>query len=280
MIVTLKDILPQAQKKKYAVPAFNTFNLEVTQGILKAAEIERSPVIISVSEKSLAYAGTQPIYEIIYRLAEKSEFPVVIHLDHGKSLELINEIIEIGFSSVMYDGSKLPFAENIANTKEVANLAHDNNISVEGELGTIGGQEDDHSAKIVIYTNPQDVAEFVDRTSVDALAVALGTAHGLPVKNEHLDFELLREIQHHTHVPLVLHGASNLDAKILAQAAKNGITKVNIDTQLRQAFTRGVRQRLTDKKLFDPRQYLSDGRLEVKKEAAKIINILGSNNRI
>lgn len=280
MIVTLKDILPQAQKRKYAIAAFNTFNLEVTQGILQAAAVERSPVIISVSEKSITYAGLDPIYEIIYSLAEKSDLPVVIHLDHGQSLELIKTTLEIGFSSVMYDGSKQPFAENVHHTNKVVAIAHDYSASVEGELGTIGGQEDAHSVKTVIYTNPQDVAEFVDRTSIDALAVALGTAHGLPVKNEHIDFDLLREIQHHTHVPLVLHGASNLDAKILAKAAKNGITKVNIDTQLRQAFTRGVRQRLTDKKLFDPREYLSDGRLEVKKEAAKIINILGSNNRI
>ncbi|KKQ90555.1 MAG: Fructose-bisphosphate aldolase [Berkelbacteria bacterium GW2011_GWA2_38_9] len=279
MIVSLNDILPIAQKKKYAIPAFNTFNLEVTQGILAAAEIEKSPVIISVSEKSIEYAGLLTIYQIIFSLASKSKIPVVIHLDHGKLIELVQQVIDQGFSSVMYDGSKLEFSENIKNTAKVVNLAHRSDISVEGELGTIGGQEDKTSSRNIIYANPKDVLEFVDSTNVDALAVALGTSHGLPVRREHVDFDLLQAIRQICPIPLVLHGASNLSPKILTKAAKNGISKVNIDTELRQGFTKGVREILDDKKLYDPRAYLSEGRLEIKKIAARIINILGSNNK-
>lgn len=278
MIVSLNDILPTAQKKKYAVPAFNTFNLEVTQAIIGAAEIEKSPVIISVSEKSIEYAGLIPIYEIIISLADKSKIPVVIHLDHGKSLKIIEQAIEVGFTSVMYDSSKLEFETNMDNTWTIVRQAHKSDISVEAELGTIGGQEDKQSSKNIIYTNPKDVLEFVDRTNIDALAVALGTSHGLPVKHEHVDFDLLEKIRQICPIPLVLHGASNLSPQILSRAAKNGISKVNIDTELRQSFTKGVREILHDKKIYDPRTYLSEGRVEIKKTACKIINILGSNH--
>lgn len=280
MLISLNDCLPQAKAKKYAIPAFNTYNLEVSQGIIQAAQIENSPVIIGVSESSIKYGGIKQIYEIIVSLSEDAKVPVVLHLDHATHLDVASRAIEVGFSSVMIDGSKLPFSDNVKLTKTVVKLAHDNQVSVEAELGTIGGQEDNLKSKQIIYTDPNQVIEFIDQTDVDALAIAVGTSHGLPVPKEHVDFKLLENITSKTNVPLVLHGASNLNHQTLSKAAQNGISKVNIDTQLRQAFTSGVREILRHEEIYDPREYLSQGRQNVKEEARKIIRYLGSDNKL
>lgn len=279
MLVTLSEVLPKAKKAGYAVPAFNSYNLEVSQAIIEASEIERSPVIIAVSETAIKYAGLKMIYEIVSLLDEGSRIPRVLHLDHGKNLETIKKALDGGFTSVMFDGSSLAYQENLTITQEVVRLARKYNASVEAELGMIGGQEDKTKSAKIIYTDPTLAVDFVAQSGIDALAVALGTSHGLLVKDEHINYDLLEKISSQIAIPLVLHGASNLHYRIVKRAVAGGIAKINIDTELRQAFSAAVREKLKDKKLYDPRLFLAEGRLAVQKTAQNIIKRFGAENK-
>lgn len=284
MLVTLKDVLSKARRGRYAVGAFNVNNLEAIQAVIEAAEAEKSPVIISTSEGALDYAGLDELGHLVHLAAHRTAVPVVFHLDHGKDLQLVEEVIERGYhSSIMYDGSALPYKENLANSRHLTKLAHKKGISVEVELGAIAGIEDFVSvaAKDAHLTDPQQAKEFARLTDCDALAVAVGTSHGAYKYkgSSKLDFQRLKEIEAQTKMPLVLHGASGVPASIKRQCLKYGckiakakgvsdanirkavslgIAKVNIDTDLRIAFDAGIRKFLKENpEVIDPRKILA-----------------------
>ncbi|HPV70636.1 MAG TPA: class II fructose-bisphosphate aldolase [Candidatus Magasanikbacteria bacterium] len=307
MLVNLNKVLVPARKNGYAVPAFNFNNLEFLQGLTEAAEELKSPIILQTSEGAVEYMGLDYIGFMLKAAVKKIKVPLVLHLDHGKDLKLIKKIIASGYyTSVMFDGSSLPYAENLAKTKQVVKRAHAKKMSVEAELGVLKGIEDNVSAADNVFTNPLQAAEFVKKTGCDALAVAIGTSHGAYKFSGtgKLDLERLKEISRLVKIPLVLHGASGVPQKLLdlikfqcekigdcerlggakgvpdteiLGAIKLGVTKINIDTDLRMAFTAGVRNALiSDLKVFDPRKYLGAGKSEIKKIALDKIKLFKS----
>jgi fructose-bisphosphate aldolase class II len=275
-------LLEQARKGGYAVGAFNTNNLEIVQGIVEAAEEMESPVILQASQGAIKYAGLDYIVAIVKAASERVKVPIALHLDHGTSFEQAVQCIRAGFSAVMFDGSKHPFEENIAKTLEVVKVAKTVGVTVEGELGRIGGTEDDIKVtdREALMTVPEEAQEFVTRTGVDALAVAIGTAHG-PYKGEpRLDFDRLQKIRDLVDIPLVLHGASGVPEEAIQRAISIGISKINIDTDLRQAFTAAVVKVLTDKPdEFDPRKLLGPAREALKQVVKEKITLFGSAGR-
>lgn len=279
MITTLRPVLQSASRHGYAVGAFNVSNLEIAQAVIDAAVQQQSPVIVAVSESGWQYGGAG-LLAAIQALAQAVTVPVVIHLDHGHDVTLVSKLLTEGFSSVMLDASALPFDKNVVHTQTVVKRAHRRHISVEGEIGTIGGAEDITGAPQIIYPTPNEVAQFVKKTGVDAIAVGLGTSHGLPVKNEHVEFALLTAVRERVSVPLVLHGASNLPPATIRAAIRKGIAKINIDTELRQVFTKTVRDYLrTSPQALDPREYLSVARAAVCEHVKKILRNFGSVNQ-
>ncbi len=307
MLTTLKKTLDKANKGKYAVGAFNTNNLEITLAIIEAAVEMKSPVIIQTSEGAVEYAGMNYLKALAYVAAE-SDVPVAFHLDHGKNLETVKRAIDSGYTSVMYDGSALPEEENLANTKKVVAWAKKKGVSVEAELGAIAGIEDFVSveAKDAHLTNPEKALRFAKASGCDALAIAIGTAHGaFKFKGETiLDFERLRKIKELTKMPLVLHGASGISPELvektktqcdtlgdcarlenahgvsdeaIKKAVSLGINKINVDSDLRIAFTAAVRETLlTDKKAFDPRKILGPAKELMKSVVKHKMEIFGS----
>ncbi|MEK6899718.1 MAG: class II fructose-1,6-bisphosphate aldolase [Nanoarchaeota archaeon] len=300
MFADTKSLLSKAQKGKYAVAHFNTNNMEILQGVVKAAQKLRSPIILATSEGALDYAGINYLYSLAKTASEESAVPIALHLDHGKDLEMIRKAIQKGYSSVMIDASKFPFEKNISLTKKVVSLAHSKGISVEAELGTIGGAEDLVSSKNIIYTDPAKAREFVEKTGCDFLAVAIGTSHGAYkfAGKCSLRQDILQQIRKRVSVPLVLHGASGVPASVVKMAErygadlsgvkgvpdaqiktaiKNGITKINTDTDLRIAFDAAVRKALQSApKDFDPRHILAPARDLIQKVAEQRIRIFGS----
>ncbi len=275
MLVNSKEILAEASREGFALGAFNTSDLEVSLAIIETAEANWSSVIVSVSEKAIEYGGLAEISKIVETIANRVRVPVVLHLDHSTEVGLCLEAIKAGFTSVMYDGSSLSLKENIAGTRKVVNFAKKSSVSVEAEIGRIGGREDFVSGKVRLAT-VEEARMFVEETEVDSLAPALGTAHGLPVKNEAIDFRLLYQIGQVVKVPLVLHGASNISDDDIKLAIKLGIAKVNIDTELRQAFTKAVRERLADSTIYDPRVYLGEAKEAVAAVVAGKMKLFGS----
>lgn len=265
--VTLKEILAAAEQGNYAVGAFNTNNMEIVQAIVEAAEEEKSPVILQASQGALKYAGIRYITAMVKAAVETATIPIVLHLDHGTSFEQTMLCLKHGFTSVMFDGSRYQLAENIAATRQVIAAAHAMGASVEGELGKIGGTEDDISVdeRDALYTDPDEAQRFVRETGVDALAVAIGTAHG-PYKGEpKLDFHRLEMINCRVETPIVLHGASGVPAESIRRAIALGVRKINIDTEIRQAFTRGVQGVIQNKPgEYDPRKLLGPAKEEMK----------------
>ena len=243
MFVTLREVLSAADKGGYAVGAFNANNMEIVQSIIAAAIEENSPVILQASQGALSYAGLENIVALVEIAVKKTDLPVVLHLDHGTDFAQVMRCIRHGFSSVMFDGSKLSLEENIAVTQRVMEVASAVNVSVEAELGKIGGVEDDVSVdeRDALFTNPAEAQRFVKETGVDALAVAIGTAHG-PYKGEpKLDFERLTQIREVIGgTPLVMHGASGVPEDAVREGIRLGIRKVNIDTEIRQAFSGAI----------------------------------------
>ena len=279
MIVNLKPLLLKAQKEGYAVGAFNTNNMEITKAIITAAEELNSPVIVSISEGGLTYGGEVLVEQVKY-LARKSSIPVVVHLDHGKSLEIINKAIKAGFSSVMLDASAFTFEKNLSLTQAAVKIAKKKRISIEAELGTIGGSKSGEKSASIIYPSLEQVKLFVKKAKVDALALGLGTSHGIPVPHEHVEQKLLQEVSKNIKTPIVLHGASNLPKAVIRQAIRNGVVKINIDTELRQAFTESIRKFLGEnKKEIDPRKYLIVAQTSVKQVVKDKIKLFGSDNK-
>lgn len=278
MLVTLREILGDAQKGGYAVGAFNVNNMEIVQAIIEAAEEQRSPVILQASQGGLQYAGVDYIAAMARLAAERATVPVAVHLDHGTDFQQIMLCVRHGFSSVMIDGSQYPLDENIQVTKKVVEVSHAVGMSVEGELGKIGGVEDDVvvSSEDATMTSPEEAERFANETGVDALAIAIGTAHGVYKGEPKLDFDRLKAIRAVVDTPLVLHGASGVSDDAIRQAIGLGVCKINIDTEIRQAFARGVHSVVNDRPdEYDPRKILGPARDAMKETVAKKMQLFG-----
>ena len=304
MLVTNKEVLSVASAGGYAVGAFNINNMEILQAIVETAAEEKSPIIVSASPSAVQYAGLEYLVAMVKAAAKiNPSIPMTLHLDHGKDIETATMCINGGFTSVMIDGSHLDFEENIAMTKHVVNLARSKGVSVEAELGKLVSQESTAKDAEDPYTDPDAAVEFVDRTGVDSLAVAIGTSHGAyKFKGDvKLDFERLKVIRSKVDVPLVLHGASGVPAWIVEMATKYGaelsgakgipdehikcaislgIAKINIDTDLRLAFTGSIREVLvTSPKEYDPRKVLGPAKQNMKKVVQEKMRLFGSSGK-
>lgn len=281
-LVTVKELLDNAEKGGYAVGAFNCNNMEIVQAIIKAAEAESAPVIIQASQGAIKYAGLEYIVGLVKIAADNTKLPIALHLDHGTSFDQCIKCIRYGFSSVMIDGSKLPIEENIALTNKVLEVARSVGVSVEAELGKIGGTEDDItvSEKEAMLTEPEEAKYFVEKTGVDALAIAIGTAHG-PYKGvPKLDFDRLKMIKSLVDVPIVLHGSSGVPNGDIQKAIQLGVRKVNIDTNIRQAFVAGIKEMIVSKpEEYDPRKILGPAMDSAIKIIRDNIRTFGSSNK-
>ncbi len=282
-LVSMKEMMIKAKKEGYAIGQFNINNLEYGQAILQAAEEEQSPVIIGVSEGAGRYiGGFKTVVKIVEGLMEDYNItvPVAIHLDHGSSFDKCKEAIDAGFTSVMIDASSQPFEDNVRITKEVVDYAHARNISVEAELGVVGGQEDDVIADGVIYADPQECEDLVKQTGIDCLAPALGSVHG-PYKGEpNLGFEEMEDISTRTDVPLVLHGGTGIPLKDIQRAISLGTAKINVNTENQISGTKTVRQVLADdQEVYDPRKYLGPMRETIKETIIGKMREFGSSQK-
>ena len=309
-LVTTTEMFEKAYKGGYAIGAFNVNNMEIIQGITEAALEEKSPVILQVSAGARKYARHTYLVKLVEAAILETDLPIALHLDHGENFDICKACVDGGFSSVMIDGSKYSFEENIALTKQVVDYAHSKGVVVEGELGKLAGIEDDVNVadEDAQFTDPAQVEEFVARTGVDSLAIAIGTSHGAykfkPGQKPRLRFDILEKIQNRLEgFPIVLHGASSVPQEYVAlvnkfggampdaigipedmlrQAAKMAVCKINIDSDLRICMTAAVRQHLAEHpEHFDPRQFLAPGREAIKSIVAhKMRDVLGSSNRL
>lgn len=307
-LVTTKEMFEKAMKEGYAIGAFNVNNMEIVQGIVDAAAEQNSPVILQASSSAIKYARINYLMKMVEAAVEEHpNIPIAIHLDHGPDFETCKMCVDNGFTSVMFDGSKYDFEENIRLTKEVVEYAHAHGVVVEAELGKLAGIEDDVnvSENDAMYTDPDQAEEFVRRTGVDSLAIAIGTSHGAyKFKGEaKLRFDILKQIKKRIpNTPIVLHGASTVipelvnmcneyggnipgakgvPDEILHEASISGVSKINVDTDLRLAMTAGIRKVFTeDPSAFDPRKYLTPARELVKQTVAhKMKDVFGSANK-
>jgi len=279
-LVPMTELLAKAEAGKYAVGAFNANNMEIVQAIAMAAEQEKAPVIMQASQGAIKYAGLDYIIGMVRIAAESARVPIALHLDHGTSFEQVVKCIRGGFSSVMFDGSQLPLEENIRVTKKVVEIARPINVSVEAELGKIGGTEDDISVKESLFTDPNEAEVFVRETGVDALAVAIGTAHGQYKGEPKLDFERLKKIRELVNIPIVLHGSSGVPDEAITKAISLGVRKVNIDTNIREAFVARLRQEIEKNPAeIDPRKLLGPGRDAAVELIREKIRLFGSSGK-
>ena len=308
-LVTTKEMFEKSMKEKFAIGAFNVNNMEIIQGIVDAAAEQKSPVILQASSSAIKYARIGYLMKMVEAAVEEHpEVPVAIHLDHGPDFETCKMCIDNGFTSVMIDGSKYDFEENVALTKKVVDYAHEHGVVVEAELGKLAGIEDDVnvSAEDSMYTDPEQAKEFVERTGCDSLAIAIGTSHGAyKFKGEaKLSFDNLAKVKELIpNTPIVLHGASTVIPELvemcnkyggdipgakgvpdemLHEASISGVSKINVDTDLRLAMTAQIRKVFAEEpSVFDPRKYLTPAREEIKNTVShKIKDVFGSNNKI
>ena len=303
MLATGRQVLHKANLGHYAVGAFNINNLEFLQAVMNAAQRMKSPVIISTSEGAINYAGVDYLEAMVYTASELVKVPVVLHLDHGKDLNIIKRCIQGGYTSVMIDASHYDLEKNIAITRKVVNMAHDKGVSVEAELGTIGGVEESVKSRNIIYTDPDAAVEFVRKTKINSLAVAIGTSHGAYkfAGKAKLNLDILKEIKQRLGMPLVLHGASGVPKSLvekakkcgvrigpaegvpddqIMKAVKLGINKINTDTDLRLSFTASLRETLKKHpEEFDPRHYLGPARDYVQKIVEHRMQVFGSRGK-
>jgi len=280
--VPVDDLLKAADAGGYAVGAFNCNNMEIVQAIVKAAEIEKAPVIMQASQGAIKYAGIEFIVAMAREAALSVKVPVALHLDHGTGFDQIMWCIRSGFSSVMIDGSKKPLEENIAITRKVIDCAYPLGLSVEAELGKIGGTEDDISVsdREAMMTDPEEARYFVEKTGVGSLAVAIGTAHGRYKGEPKLDFDRLKKIRSLVNMPIVLHGSSGVPEDQIIEAVKLGVRKVNIDTNIREAFVDAVRKVAGDHPdEIDPRKLLGPAREAATEIIREKIRIFGSSGK-
>ena len=306
-LVTTKDMFNKSMKEKYAIGAFNVNNMEIIQGIVDAATNQNSPVILQASSSAIKYARIGYLKKMVEAALDEHDIPIALHLDHGPDFETCKMCIDNGFSSVMIDGSKYEFEENIELTKRVVEYAHSKGVVVEAELGKLAGIEDDVnvSASDAMYTDPEQAKEFVERTGCDSLAIAIGTSHGAyKFKGEaKLRFDILKQVKERIpNTPIVLHGASTVIPELvemcnkyggeipgakgvpdemLHEASKSGVSKINVDTDLRLAMTAQIRKVFAeDPSVFDPRKYLGEARKQIKETVQhKIRDVFGSSNK-
>lgn len=287
MIVSVKEILQKAQEGKYAVGAFNTVNLETTRGILDAAKELRAPVIIQITEKTMEYAGGRAIFNLVKNCAEfyAKDVPVGIHLDHGKNMDIIKRCVTIGFTSVMFDGSRKDYADNVMVTKEVVDFCHEHSVVVQGELGSvpyIGEGDSDDKMWDRFMTDPGQAEDFVKQTGIDTLAVAIGNAHGFFKERSVPDYDRLSMISKGVTLPLVLHGASDWENGRVKEVISRGICCFNVDTSIRMAVVNSLIKKScnTGEVSYDVRKILGDAREAVKHTVMNKIKYFGSDGRI
>ena len=282
-LISSKQMLLEAQAGGYAVPAFNIHNLETLNAVVEAAYEQRSPVIIAATPGTLKFSGTPYMLNILKTASEIYQQPMVFHLDHHESIEDIKRAIQLGCRSVMIDASHEAFEKNIEIVRQVTAYAHRYDAVVEAELGRLGGQEDNITVdeKDSQLTNPEDAAEFVKRTGIDSLAVAIGTAHGLYKERPKLDFDRLSRIRDLVNIPLVLHGASGIPADDVQRAIDLGICKVNIATELKLPFSQAIKDYFSQHpEESDPRKYLQGAKSAIKQAATEKIIMCRSQNRL
>lgn len=286
MIVSVKEILQKAKEGGYAVGAFNTVNLETTRAIVDAAKELHSPVIIQITEKTMEYGGGRGMFHLVKNDAEfyAPEIPIGIHLDHGKSFELIQRAAAIGFTSVMYDGSRKVFADNLEITKKVVDFCHEKGVNVQGELGSVPYLGEVNAGEIdwdKFMTDPGQAEKFVKETGIDALAVAIGNAHDFFKEREEPDFSRLEMIRKSCNVPLILHGASDWESKRIQEAIKFGINCFNVDTSVRLAFINNLINSVRNQGnvSFDIRKLLGEAREAVKEVVKGKIKMFGSDGK-
>lgn len=273
MLVSSKEIITKAYQSGYAVGAFNVSNLETLKAVIQAAEVKRAPVILATTETAIAYAGLPYLLSLMKTAAELSSLPMAIHLDHGRSLEMAKKCVEVGFTSIMLDGSRMALDQNIKFTKEAVDFCHAKNIPVEGEVGELGSDESKKA-------DPIQAKEFVEKTGIDFLAPGVGTAHGVG-GNERIDLDLLARIKQEVKIPLVLHGGSGVPKDDIQKAIKMGISKINIHTEVRLAFIKGFKQGLEEfPDSQDHRDMLKISITEMQKVVEDKIEMFGSSGKI
>lgn len=283
MLISTRQMLLEAQKEKYAVPAFNIHNLETVQVVVESAYELKSPVILAATPGTIEYAGVDYLINIVKAAAKKYDIPIALHLDHHENIRDIKRAIDLGYKSVMIDASHYDFQNNIKIVKEIVEYAHKFDVTVEAELGRLGGQEDELivDEKDSQYTNPESAIEFVMKTGIDSLAVAIGTAHGLYKKEPKLDYSRLEEIRKKISIPLVLHGASGVSLKDVQKCITLGITKVNIATELKIPFAEAIKEHfINNPDANDPRKYLIPAKEAMKKIVLEKIKMCKSFDRV
>ena len=279
-LVTSEKMLADAQKGGYAVGAFNVENMEMVKAVIAAAEELHAPVMLQTTPSTIKYGTLETYYAIVAAEAKKAAVPVCLHLDHGSSFALAMQALREGYTSIMIDGSKETFEDNIALTKKVVDACSASDIPVEAELGKVGGKEDDLECNDPGYTDPEDALRFVEETGIDSLAVAIGTAHGIYKGEPKLDLVRLSEIRERVSIPLVLHGASGVPDETVRECIRRGICKVNFATELRIAYSDGVKAFLKENPdAFDPKKYGALGMKKVTKLVAEKIRLCGSGQQ-
>lgn len=279
-LVTSEAMLLSAQKGGYAVGAFNVENMEMAQAVIAAAEELEAPVMVQTTPSTVKYGGLALYRANVAALARRAKVPVAMHLDHGNSFDLAAQALREGYTSIMIDGSHEGFEENVALTQRVAAMCRPNQVPVEAELGKVGGKEDDLNGGAGGYTEPLEAKEFVERTGVSSLAVAIGTAHGVYAGVPKLDVERLKEIRKVVEIPLVLHGASGLTDESVRECIAEGICKVNFATELRIAYSDGIKKVLSEQpEVFDPKVYSKTGREMVKELVKNRMRVCGCQGK-
>lgn len=281
-LVPMTAFLEDSKKNKYAVGQFNINNLEFVQAITEAAKAEKSPVIFGVSEGAMKYMGIDYTVAMAKAAAKTAGVPIALHLDHGSSFEVVMKCIQAGFTSVMFDGSHHPFEENIRLTKQVVEAAHAVGVSVEGELGTIGGVEDDLNVaeEDAALAKPEEAIRFWEETKVDYMAIAVGTAHGMYKGVPTIHYDIIEAVASKIPAPIVLHGGSGVPDEAIRESIKHGVGKINVNTENQVACTAEIRKILAEKpNEIDPRKYLGPAREAIKQTVIEKIRLFGSNNR-
>jgi len=279
-LVSSRKMMLEADQNGYSIGAFNVENMEMVMAVIKAAEEMRAPAILQTTPSTIKYAGLSMYYANVKTAAQRAAVPIALHLDHGNSFDLAMQALRTGYTSIMIDGSQKPFEENIILSKRVVDACRPSEVPVEAELGKVGGKEDDLDCKDPGYTDPLDAAEFVKRTDITSLAVAIGTAHGIYKGEPKLDVERLSEIRKLVSIPLVLHGASGVPDDTVRECIRRGISKVNFATELRIAYSNGVKEYLkVNPDAFDPKKYGCVGTEYVTNLVKEKIKVCGCDNR-
>lgn len=281
-LVSMNAFLPQAKKEGFAVGQFNVNNLEYVQAIIEAGKEERSPLIFGASEGAIRYMGLSNVVALAKAAAKEADVPVALHLDHGSSFDVVMKCIQAGFSSVMFDGSHYPFEENIRLTKKVVEAAHAVGVSVEGELGTIGGVEDDLnvSEEDAALADPEQAIRFWEETKVDAMAIAVGTAHGMYKGEPKIRYDIIEKVSSQIEAPIVLHGGSGVPDESIQKAISLGVGKINVNTENQVAMAKVVRELLDNNPdMIDPRKYLGPAREAIKETVKEKMRLFGSSGK-